>query len=319
MTANPFIYFGGDSFMAGDELADDTLQCWKDIYGCWEDMYRVYQASSEKFQTEFSQAKMNEARGWSDSQKEEYQRCQRDRHWSTIVCDKHGIKHHNDGLGGSSQESVLHRAIISFDKFEQEGVRPNLAIIQLTDPSRITVFKDSIKTSIGDWARPFMEPRHAFDVSYVFKYAIKNPNVAIKQYALAHMDVESETGNIIRWLTTLAITNSFFKEKTGRYPIYLESFKIAVRRYIHMAENKELYVGLIKYVQEFCRIEVNIVNTPEYRSLIHQARLYTINSNIWDLGHDTHLMCPGGHHTPQTHVNFAQFIEPHLLQELNNG
>ena len=305
MIANPFIYFSGDSFMAGSELADDTLQCWKDMFG-------TYRAGLDaRYHTEFSQAKRKEAHDWSDSQHAEYWRCQRDRHWTTIVCDKHGIKHYNDGVAGSSQESVLHRAVISFDKFERDGNVPTLAIIQLTDPGRATVYKDSTKIRpevlgvgayVNGGAYYEMIPRHTFDNSYMFQFAIKNPIDAIRQYTLAHMGVESEIGNIVRWLTTLAITNSFFKEKTGRYPIYLESYNMAARRYIHKAEN-----------------EVNIVNTPEYRSLIHQARLYTINSNIWDLSHDKHLLCPGGHHTPQTHTNFAQFIESHLLQELNNG
>ena len=284
MSANPFIYFSGDSHMAGDELADDTLQCWKDIFG-------TYQAERDaRYRTEFQEAKMKETEHWTIQQQASFRQCMQDRHWTTIVCDKHGIKHHNDGAGASSQEAVLHRAVISFDKFEQAGNVPTLAIIQLTDPGRITVYKDGITATI-------IEPRRAFDISYVFHYSSKNTDVRIKQYTLAHMDVESETGNIVRWLTTLAITNSFFKEKTGRYPIYLESSNMAARRYIQKAENTA---------------------SPEYQSLIHQARLYTIDSNVWDLSHHAHLICPGHHHTPQTHANFAQFIAPHLLQELNN-
>ena len=282
MSANPFIYFGGDSFMAGSELADDTLQCWKNIFG-------RYAGPDARFHTEFQEAKEKEMYDWSDSQYAQYMCCQQDRHWTTIVCDKHGIKHHNDGAGASSQEAVLHRAVISFDKFEQAGNIPTLAIIQLTDPGRITVYKDGITATI-------IEPRRAFDISYLFQYAIKRHGSAIQKYCLAHMGVESETGNIIRWLTTLAITNSFFKEKTGRYPIYLESSNMSARRYIQKAENTA---------------------SPEYQSLIHQARLYTIDSNVWNLGHEPHLLCPGGHHTPQTHANFAQFIAPHLLQEVN--
>ena len=283
MSANPFIYFGGDSYMAGSELADDTLQCWKDIFG-------RYAGPDARYHTEFQEAKKKEMHDWSDSQHAQYMCCQQDRHWTTIVCDKHGIKHHNDGVGGSSQEAVLHRAVISFDKFEQAGNVPTLAIIHLTNPGRAVIYKDGITANI-------IEPRRAFDFSYVFQYAIKDHNDAVKQYTLAHMGVESETGNIIRWLTTLAITNSFFKEKTGRYPIYLESTNMAVRRYIQRAENTA---------------------SPEYQSLIHQARLYAIDNNVWNLGREPHLSCPGGHHSPQTHANFAQFIAPHLLQELNH-
>jgi len=285
MSANPFIYFGGDSFMAGSELADDMLQCWKDMFG-------RYQLDA-RYHTEYQEAKMKEIHGWSDSHDskyEQYMRCQRDRHWTTIVCDKHGIEHYNDGVAGSSQESVLHRAVISFDKFEQDGNVPTLAIIQLTDPGRVTVYTDSTAADI-------FAPARAFDDSYLFQYAIKRHGSAIQKYCLAHMGVESERGNIIRWLTTLAITNSFFKEKTGRYPIYLESSNMSARRYIQKAENTA---------------------SPEYQSLIHQARLYMIDSNVWNLSHEQHLLCPGGHHTPQTHANFAQFIAPHLLQELNN-
>ena len=281
MSANPFIYFSGDSYMAGAELADDTLQCWKDMFG-------TYQEKPDPRYPEFILEKWKEVEHWTIQQNASFLQCVRDRHWTTIVCDKHGIKHHNDGVGGSSQEAVLHRAVISFDKFERAGNVPTLAIIQLTDPGRVTVYKDSITATITI-------PRRAFDFSYVFHYAIKDTG-AIKQYTLAHMDVESETGNIVRWLTTLAITNSFFKEKTGRYPIYVESSNMAARRYIQRAENTA---------------------SPEYQSLIHQARLYTIDSNVWNLGHEPHLLCPGGHHTPQTHANFAQFIAPHLLQEVN--
>ena len=121
------------------------------------------------------------------------------------------------------------------------------------------------------------------------------------QYLLAHMDVESETGNIIRWLTALAITNSFFKEKTGKYPIYVGAHGDVRTHFHEPASNNE-----------------TISSLPEYKSLIHQARLYTANHDIWNIkqGYTDKLTCPGGHHTPQTHANFAQFIAPHLLQEL---
>jgi hypothetical protein len=294
MTDTPFIYFGGDSFMAGDELADDTLQCWKDIFGT----YRVI--PDARYYTEFSEAKKKEMHDWSDSHHQQYLCCQRDRVWTTLVCDKHGIKHYNDGAGGSSQEAMLHRAVISFDTFEREGNVPTLAIIQLTNPGRITVYRDESCPKTRE------RYRRAFDMSYIFRVVLANTphnsygtkDNIIRKYMLAHMDVESEKGNIIRWLTTLAITNSFFKEKTGRYPIYLESSNMAVRGYVKKEQNT---VG------------------PEYQSLVHQARLYAIDSNVWDLskGHHEHLVCPGGHHTPQTHANFAQFIAPHLLQELN--
>jgi hypothetical protein len=284
MTDTPFIYFGGDSYMAGDELADDTLQCWKDMFGTYPDK------TDARYFKEFREAKMKEMHDWSDSRYQQYLCCQRDRVWTTLVCDKHGINHYNDGEGGSSQESMLHRAVIAFDKFEREGTVPTLAIIHLTNPSRITVYNDEVSTA------PRGRYRFAFESSYAFNHYITDNNDPIGKYMLAHMDVESEKGNIIRWLTTLAITNSFFKEKTGRYPIYLESKNMAVRGYVKKAQNTV---------------------SPEYQSLIHQARLYAIDSNVWDLGHKQHLICPGGHHTPQTHANFAQFIAPHLLQELN--
>ena len=306
MSANPFIYFGGDSFMAGDELADDTLQCWKDMFG------RYQAVPDARFFPEFYKAKQKEMHGWSDSQHEEHMRCQRDRHWTSIVCDKHRIKYHNDGAGASSQEAVLHRAVISFDKFEQAGNVPTLAIIHLTDPGRITTYND-----MAD-ARTRRLFRNAFDFTYIIDQVLKNSHLMgerageinqhyryhlhARTFVLAHMDVESETGNIIRWMNTLAITNSFFKEKTGRYPIYVSSWGGALTHYTQ-------YLG---------PTSKNESSSPEYQSLIHQARLYTIDSNVWNLGHEPHLLCPGGHHTPQTHANFAQFIAPHLLQELNN-
>ena len=111
MSANPFIYFGGDSFMAGSELADDTLQCWKDMFG-------RYAGPDARYHTEFFEAKTKEMHDWSDSQYAQYMCCQQDRLWTTLVCDKHGIKHHNDGAGASSQEAVVLRAVISFDKFD---------------------------------------------------------------------------------------------------------------------------------------------------------------------------------------------------------
>jgi len=293
MTDTPFIYFGGDSFMAGDELADDTLQCWKDMFGTYRDI------PDARFFGEFREAKLKETHDWSESKHEQYLCCQRDRVWTTLVCDKHGIKHYNDGAGGSSQEAMLHRAVISFDTFEREGNVPTLAIIQLTNPGRITVYRDEVSPKERE------RYRRAFDMSYIFKIVFDNTPMhnsyddKIRKYILAHMDIESEKGNIIRWLTTLAITNSFFKEKTGRYPIYLQNGSMATRGYVKNAQNT---VG------------------SEYQSLVHQARLYAFDENVWDLskGHrDDYLICPGGHHTPQTHANFAKFIAPHLLQEVN--
>ena len=298
MSDIPFIYFSGDSNMAGDELADDTLQCWKDIYG----EYRNTIADINELVTQYIPAKNNEMHLWTPEQFQEYRRCQRDRHWTTIVCDKHGIKHYNDGLSGSSQESVLHRAILAFDKFERDGNVPTLAIIQLTDPGRITIYDDKPMSRKAHhiFYRTQMNEQFGFDRSFIFNF---NPhmNGFAGPYCLAHMDVESNIGNIIRWLTTLSITNSFFKEKTGRYPIYVSSFRDPRIFYLKSATNNE-----------------TISSSPEYQSLVTQSRVHTINPHIWNLSHEQHLLCPGGHHTPQTHANFAQFIAPHLLQELNN-
>ena len=300
MAANPFIYFSGDSYMAGAELADDTLQCWKDIFG-------TYQEKPDPRYPEFILEKWKEVEHWTIQQNASFLQCVRDRHWTTIVCDKHGIKHHNDGVGGSSQEAVLHRAVISFDKFERAGNVPTLAIIQLTSPGRVTVYKD-----VDDWRGADLlnlTPHRMFDMSMVLNWVYpNNPGAKTSNpYRLAHMDVESETGNIVRWLTALAITNSFFKEKTGRYPIYLSSLAPHIKNYTSPMEDF------------FANNTAKTTETTGYASLLHQARLHTVNPDIWNLGHDRHLTCPGGHHTPQTHANFAQFIEPHVLQELNNG
>ena len=298
MSDTPFIYFSGDSHMAGDELADDTLQCWKDLYG----EYRNTIADINTHVTQYIPAKNNEMHLWTPEQFQEYQRCVSDRHWSTIVCDKHGIKHHNDGLGGSSQESVLHRAILSFDKFEQEGVRPNLAIIQLTSPHRVTIYDDKpiSRKAHHIFYRTQMNEQFGFDKSFVLNFSPHMNGVA-GPFLLAHMEVESNIGNTIRWLTTLAITNSYFKEKTGRYPIYVSSFKNSAVVYLEPASKNE-----------------SISSSPEYQRLVSQSRVHTSNPYIWELSRDAHLICSGGHHTSQTHANFAQFIEPHLLQELNN-
>ena len=298
MTDTPFIYFGGDSHMAGDELADDTLQCWKDIYG----EYRNTIADINQLVTQYIPAKNNEMHLWTPEQFQEYRRCQRDRHWTTIVCDKHGIKHHNDGLGGSSQEAMLHRAVISFDKFEQAGNVPTLAIIQLTSPGRVTVYDDKpiSRKAHHIWHRTQMNEQFGFDRSFVLNFIPTNSE-AVSRYCFAHMDAESETGNIIRWLTTLAITNSFFKEKTGRYPIYVSCVTNSAAEYLNSATNNE-----------------TISSSPGYQSLVTQSRVHISNHDIWNLSHHAHLICPGHHHTPQTHANFAQFIAPHLLQELNN-
>ena len=300
MSANPFIYFSGDSHMAGDELADDTLQCWKDIFG-------TYQAERDaRYRTEFQEAKMKETEHWTIQQQASFRQCMQDRHWTTIVCDKHGIKHHNDAINGSSQEAVLHRAVISFDKFERAGNVPTLAIIQLAPPHRITIYNSSRYVRGWQWYRTQMNEQFGLDkslnLSTIFNVS-PHMNGIHGQYLLAHMDVESETGNIIRWLTTLAITNSYFKEKTGRYPIYVGTHGDARTHFLDPTSNNE-----------------TISSSPEYKSLIHQARLYTVTHNIWNIkqGYTDNLMCPGGHHTPQTHANFAQFIAPHLLQELNN-
>ena len=301
MPSTPFIYFSGDSHMAGDELADDTLQCWKDIYG----EYRNTSADINTHVTQYIPAKNNEMHLWTPEQFQEYRRCQRDRHWTTIVCDKHGINHHNDGLSGSSQEAVLHRAILSFDKFERAGNVPTLAIIQLTPPDRVTVYDDRPMSRKAHhiFYRTQMNEQFGFDTSFIFNF---NPHMSgvASPYCLAHMGVESETGNIVRWLTALAITNSFFKEKTGRYPIYVSCFTNSAAVYLNSASNNE-----------------TISSSPGYQSLVTQSRVHTVNHNIWNLeqGYTDNLVCPGGHHTPQTHANFAQFIAPHLLQELNNG
>ena len=306
MSDTPFIYFSGDSNMAGDELADDTLQCWKDIYGGYRNTHNT-PADINRMVTEYIPAKNNEMHLWTPEQFQEYRRCQRDRHWTTIVCDKHGIKHHNDGLGGSSQESVLHRAILAFDKFEQDGNVPTLAIIQQTSPCRVTVYDDKpiSRKAHHIWHRTQMNEQFGFDKSFLFNFIPTNSE-AVSRYCFAHMDVESETGNIIRWLTTLAITNSYFKEKTGRYPIYVGAHlgpDGTGTQFFKPASNNE-----------------TISSSPGYQSLVTQSRVHTVNHNIWNLeqGYTDNLVCPGGHHTPQTHANFAQFIESHLLQELSN-
>ena len=302
MSANPFIYFSGDSYMAGSELADDTLPSWGGYVT--HDWIQAETFADRKIRiTKYKE----ELAAMTREQTITFNNTIRARHWTTIVCDKHGIKHYNDGLSGSSQESVLHRAILAFDKFERDGNVPTLAIIQLTSPCRVTVYDDKPMSRKAHhiFYRTQMNEQFGFDKSFVLNFSPHMTGVA-GQYLLAHMDVESETGNIIRWLTTLAITNSFFKEKTGRYPIYLSSLAPHIKNYTSPMEDF------------FANNTAKTTETTGYASLLHQARLHTVNPDIWNLAHDAHLRCPGGHHSPQTHANFAQFIAPHLLQELNN-
>ena len=300
MTANPFIYFSGDSHMAGTELADDTLPSWG---GYVTTEWIVAEDPADK---KIRLSKHHEEhRTMPREQRINFNNTVSARHWSSIVCDKHGIEHYNDGVAGSSQEAVLHRAIFAFDKFEQEGKVPTLAIIQLIKADRITVFDEKsflARQYPGDinWSRLY----NGFDKSLICNFSQHMNHGVDGQYLLAHMNVESETGTIVRWWTALAITNSFFKEKTGRYPIYVKALKYADP----------------EQALEAIPSSSTVLEYKTYKRLFHQARLNMVDRNIWNLSNcnTDNLMCPNWHHTPQTHVNFAQFIEPHLLQELNN-
>ena len=303
MSANPFIYFSGDSFMAGSELADDTLPSWGGYVT--HDWIQAETFADRKIRiTKYKE----ELAAMTREQTITFNNTIRARHWTTIVCDKHGIKHYNDGLSGSSQESVLHRAILAFDKFEQDGNVPTLAIIQLTNPGRITIYDEiTFISQLYPHDVNFSRLHTGFDRTILFNFDVVIPDKlrgdSFKNYALAHMDVESKTGNSIRWLTALSATNSYFKEKTGRYPIYIKSLKFSLKDYTTEADANE-----------------NLSSSPEYKSLVNQSRLHMLDTSIWELSHGDadNLLCPNYHHTPQTHANFAQFIAPHVLQELNN-
>jgi hypothetical protein len=298
--SDKFIYVSGDSFLAGEELADDTLMCWQQQWGTYLRRSDISKASPaekkhalHKFYSKFLNVMMAEIQGFSEQRLQQYKQIKLERTFWNILCKKNNWGYHVDALGASSQEATLHRALLSFIDLEKQNKKIDLAIIGLSPYSRVTFFvnqnqseyknrKDnvyfsaSIANNIG----------YAKSLQYGFVFQPNHQNdeaVAVESL----LKIEHEKGNAIRYLNTLILTKVFFKEKTGKYPIFIDPG--------HCME-----------------ILYKFIDDTYYNDMLKEFLKDTVILRM----SVTDYICPGGHHAPSCHEKTAIDFESTILTHL---
>jgi len=291
-----FLYFTGDSFTAGSELADDYFVEWPGLLDYEDRMYRNPE-NIEKWLKSVS----NLVDCLPEDEFKKFDAIEKQRVWANIVSRELGVKHFNGASGGSSLEAMLHRSVIHFKELEKQNIFPSLAVVQLTDVFRIGGFYDTINMS-----RRFRGSfRNKFDVSYMLNTFAVNMKAA--QF---YIGSEGNFGIWIRYLNTLSLINNFFLAKTGKLPIFVDV-------YLQTMRGEELN-ELIK----------NAGDNKDFQNLLEESRILTLQDTELDMSkfqrelnkneenHKLKLWSPGGHFSPLFNEMFgihaAKIIGEHL-------
>ena len=301
--SDKFIYVSGDSFLAGDELADDTLMCWQQQWGNYLRRSDIQNASPaerkhalHKFYSKFLHVMNTEIQGFSEQRLQQFKQIKLERTFWNILCKKNNWGYHVDALGASSQEATLHRAVLSFVDLEKQNKKVDLAIIGISPYGRATFFvnqnqkeyknrKDNVFYSTAITANiGYATSVQYSDTAGADNFSRKD---SYGEAVASFLKVEYEKGNVIRYLNTLILTKIFFKEKTGKYPIFIDPGNCLSILYKFIDDT--YYNDMLK---EFLKDIVIITMSV------------------------TDYACPGGHHSPGCHEKTAIDSESTILTHL---
>lgn len=280
--SKPFLYFNGDSFTAGVELADDMFPTWPGL----------------------TQRKNNSLESWKeyrnfldstitvldDSRLEQYIQLQYDRSWANTLAKILDVNFLNSGLGGSAQEAITHRTIIDFLTLESKGINVDLAIIQLTCPTRLTFYNSYFKgrfykTNGFDYSLiiPDINKKLKFD-------PIINKTEEFENFVKQYIMKEDYFGTLVRWLNNLVLLRSFVKTKTGKLPIFVDVGNISLMK---------------SEIQEMLKNE-------SFKNLYLDSG---VSESITMINYSDYVM-PGGHFVKDMHEAFAKKLAPIIREKI---
>ena len=166
-----------------------------------------------------------------------------------------------------------------------------MALIGLCPYDRYTVYADNISSRNNFFFNTTTTQKLGFDISIQTNFIPRN-NIPYHNLAKAILDMEKEKGNMVRYLTNLSLIKSFFKEKTGKNPIFIDPWNA----------NTGLY-------------DKDLLKIPEYKLMV-ESFLEDITILSMENSRTNPSSCPGGHHTPDHHAKFAEDIESIILSQL---
>lgn len=187
---NNVVYVGGDSFTAGDDIADHFLPDYSEdlCYGIRQmremhdqaaDIMKVIDARDEYFKRK--QAYLNS----NFEIKLEWIKWVHEHRWSNVLGKLINLPVFNiSSFGGSGTYAIGYRACYDINDLQKRGYNVSHVIIQMTAPGRLTLFtgEDS------------QQRQHCiFDNSKMIYYFCEHQNVAVQTDALAKEYLKKET------------------------------------------------------------------------------------------------------------------------------
>jgi len=300
------IYFNGDSFTAGNELADDLLpghpgyrdkeisyeyerkqDHFRSIIKFYDNRFVNYDSCRQDDIESIEFLKYNiEGTLQFDSVKEIIEK---NRAWPRYLEKiNSNIKTINACRGGAGITGICYRTILDVGKLKAEGKHVDLVVITLTSPERQEIFtKEHVNlmyerpvSQDGHWIRP-----EDFEV------------------AKAHILRYSRDEWYIKYLWNLSILNHSILGITGKYPILIDS----------QFDNAAYIPCIINNMQQ---MENEFLLNDLY-DLIEQSRIKESHATFMEniAQNNKNSYCVFGHYAPYIHEKIAKQFYEKILKE----
>lgn len=124
--------------------------------------------------------------------------------WPNQYAKNNNARVFNFAEGGRSIESILHSTVYHMTDLERQGIKIDLAIIQVTSLFRTEFYTHKDVKSIKSTSNTTSD--HIY-------------SNATKEYFL----IQDNRDLMVKYLYTLSTLSEYIKAKTGRYPLYIDS------------------------------------------------------------------------------------------------
>jgi hypothetical protein len=284
-----FIYFSGDSFTAGDELADFMLPNWPGYFSDSDEHAKKQGrswAAKHRLKAIYSQPREQLNQFFIEQQK---------RVWPTLLAKKLGADYLVSGKGGSSQGDTNYRTMLDIERLIGEGKKIDHVFIQVTEPYRIEIFNKYQDTYYTNNAIS----------SLLACLADVYTNYNEKEFTKRWLLIEDDTGKIARFLTNIIFIRNYVKSKLHYEPIFVDS------------------MFMTEFTKKIKALEPSqIIQTGELNTLIKTSGVidpttleHTLPSMRSFVNPHRNHMAPNGHVAPEVHEVFAEHLFQHFFQK----
>ena len=272
------LYVNGDSFAAGSGLCDAEYVDNFEYYLTAKDKRYIYTDYIDHRSKciENKRASANGDLFYSDLYAKE-----RERSWSATLGKNIGAEVINSAEPGSSMEAILYRTLLDLIEMRKKDTVPDLVIIHITDPARITLLRDgriaNIYKNKFNWIESLLLARHS-------------PDHKVTELQAAILQLQSEIELALKMVLEIMLIKSIVKEMTGKYPVFTTT---------------------TTYLKDTMS---PILTVKSFDNLVEESGINTLS---YDLTMSTHVLTgidrlPCGHYSKEVNDRFALSIESYL-------